>query len=201
MDKVFYIADLHLGHANVIRFDNRPFLSVLEMQETILKNWNDRVDDKDYVYILGDFVWGTEADWRRIVPKFNGKKVLIQGNHDLKQISNTTRAMFHDIRAYKEISDNRRHVVLCHYPILMYNKSFDSSTFMLCGHVHVTKENDLLEQFRAEIRRQTAAAGGNGPKGQIYNVGCMMPWMDYTPRTLDEIIERYGQAEKESAVR
>ncbi len=191
MEKIYYIADLHLGHANVIRFDNRPFANIQEMQKTIIEKWNARVENSDYVYILGDFIWGPEQSWRELVPKLNGKKVLIQGNHDLKQMSGATKALFKDIKQYKEISDNCRRVILCHYPILMYNKSFDPATYMLCGHVHVTRENDLLEQFRESIRQQTKESGGDGPRGQIYNIGCMMPWMDYTPRTLDEIVEGY----------
>ena len=50
----YYISDLHLFHENAIRFDQRPFESVQQMHDTILKNWNDRVMNGDYVYILGD---------------------------------------------------------------------------------------------------------------------------------------------------
>lgn len=50
-----YISDLHLGHANVLKFDQRPFLTLDEMHETIINNWNSVVDKTDDVYILGDF--------------------------------------------------------------------------------------------------------------------------------------------------
>ena len=62
---------------------------------------------------------------------------------------------------------------------------------MLCGHVHNTSENQWLEQWRSELigRRE---ADGLGNFGHIINVGCMMPYMDYTPRTLDEIIKGVG---------
>lgn len=49
----YYISDLHLFHENAIKFDHRPFESVQEMHEVILKNWNDRVTNGDFVYLLG----------------------------------------------------------------------------------------------------------------------------------------------------
>ena len=48
----FYIADMHLGHKNVLKFDNRPFLSVSEMDKVLIENWNSRVSTNDDVYLL-----------------------------------------------------------------------------------------------------------------------------------------------------
>ena len=56
-----YISDLHLGHANVIKFDNRPFKNLEEMHERIITNWNKVTNKNDTVYILGDFCWATET--------------------------------------------------------------------------------------------------------------------------------------------
>ena len=80
---------------------------------------------------------------------------------------------------------------MCHYPMLFYKHSNDPNYYMLCGHVHQTKENDYLETF-AEQMRNDDSGGVMGFKNcaQIYNVGAMMPYMQYTPRTLDEIIKR-----------
>lgn len=50
----YYISDLHIGHANAIKFDNRPFADVNEMNNAIMENWNSRVKPNDTVYILGD---------------------------------------------------------------------------------------------------------------------------------------------------
>ena len=55
MSNAFYIADLHFGHTNIIRFDGRPFSTVEGMNDTLVANWNNRVKDSDTVYILGDF--------------------------------------------------------------------------------------------------------------------------------------------------
>ncbi len=51
----YYIADTHLGHENVLKFDNRPFSSVDEMDEILITQWNAVVKDTDDVYIIGDF--------------------------------------------------------------------------------------------------------------------------------------------------
>ena len=104
--KNFYISDLHFGHANVIRFDNRPFANLEEMHEVLIKNWNDKVSNEDTVYILGDFCWQTENEWIGILKQLNGKKVLILGNHDLKNPTTKLKKMFLDIKPYKEITDN-----------------------------------------------------------------------------------------------
>lgn len=182
-----YISDLHFGHANVIKFDDRPFSDVAAMEDALIQNWNSVTDQNDTVYILGDFCWGKEDEWKRIVPQLKGNKVLIRGNHDIKEMSSGLKKMFQDIKDYKEITDTGRHVIMCHYPILLYKSSYNPDCYMLCGHVHVTRENDFLNQWRDELRRTRSSRTHNC--GNIFNVGCMMPYMGYTPRTLDEIID------------
>ena len=74
-----------------------------------------------------------------------------------------------------------------------YKRANNENYFMLCGHVHATAENDCLEKLIQELRKGYQSNTGTHAAncGQIYNVGCMMPWMQYTPRTLDEIIKRW----------
>lgn len=74
----YYISDLHLFHENAIKFDHRPFESVQEMHEVVLKNWNDRVTNGDFVYLLGDMsLRGKNEDLIAFVARLKGRKVLI----------------------------------------------------------------------------------------------------------------------------
>ena len=79
----YYISDLHLFHENAIKYDRRPFDSIKEMHEVIMKNWNDRVTNGDIVYILGDIsLRGKNEDLIAFVARLKGRKVLVKGNHD-----------------------------------------------------------------------------------------------------------------------
>ena len=138
-------------------------------------------------YILGDFIWAKESEWPSIVGSLCGNKVLIRGNHDPKQFSAATKRMSQEITDLKEIKDSGKHVVMCHYPIPFFRASFASTAFMLYGHVHQTIEYEYIAKLRREVKANSTGYGT--PNGNFINVGCMMPYMDYTPRTLDEIIE------------
>lgn len=187
MSKIFYIADYHFGHANVIKFDKRPFDSIDEMDRKMIENWNAVVSQDDTVYILGDFCWDTEDRWIEILNQLNGKKMLIRGNHDLKIMSQQLRNKFQDIKDYKEVKDNGKRVLLSHYPMPFYRGAYNSDIVHLYGHIHVTIENDFMEHIR-EYVNENDNRGNSKHKCQFYNVGAMMPWMNYTPRTLDEIL-------------
>lgn len=88
---------------------------------------------------------------------------------------------FDDIKNYKEININRQLVILSHYPI-MYWKNQWHGTIHLYGHVHVTQDYQHLLNYIANERKI-----GNPCK--MYNVGCMIDYMNYKPRTLEEIIK------------
>lgn len=188
MNKIYYIADMHCGHKNVIKFDSRPFKSVGEMDKALINNWNSVVDNLDAVYILGDFCWDKEDRWIEVLKQLKGKKYLILGNHDLKRLTPKVKGYFSGIYDYREIKDNGRRVILCHYPIPFYKNDYNPDVYHLYGHIHVTIENDFMEKIKKMIQEEDTRDRGKH-MCQFYNVGCMMPWMGYTPRTLDEIIE------------
>lgn len=187
----YYIADLHLGHADSIHFDKRPFADVDAMNETLVRNWNSVVTEEDTVYILGDFIWGRESRWQSWLDQLTGNKVLIRGNHDPKEFSKATRRNFHDIRDYKEITDSGRHVIMSHYPMPFHRADYDDKCIMLYGHVHNTREHDMLEEIRRHIIESRTER--HHARGNFINVGCMMPWMEYHPRTLEQILNSYTE--------
>lgn len=79
-NKTYAISDLHLDHANIIKYCNRPFRSVKDMNYRLVKNWNATVNPEDTVYFLGDLCsYGQQETWLK---RLTGKKVFIRGNHD-----------------------------------------------------------------------------------------------------------------------
>lgn len=82
----FFTSDTHFNHANIIRFCNRPFNDVEQMNETLIANWNRVVQPEDTVFHLGDFCLGGSVEWTKILNRLNGKIYLILGNHDIKNI-------------------------------------------------------------------------------------------------------------------
>ena len=81
--KTFFTSDLHFGHENVIEFDGRPWNTVEEMNEGLIKRWNNKVERGDIVYVLGDLIWKTMTnDAAYLIKRLNGQIILIKGNHD-----------------------------------------------------------------------------------------------------------------------
>lgn len=77
------ISDTHFGHANIIGYENRPFESLSQMDNILIKNWNSVVKKNDVIYHLGDFAFHyDEQKLKDLLSKLNGHKVLIIGNHD-----------------------------------------------------------------------------------------------------------------------
>lgn len=79
---MYFIADTHFGHGNIITYENRPFVNVDVMDNELIKNWNSCVSKRDKIYILGDFSFRSKETTSDIVSKLNGHKILVIGNHD-----------------------------------------------------------------------------------------------------------------------
>lgn len=186
MSKIFFISDLHFGHNNIIRYDHRPYKNANEMDEDLIKKWNSVVSDEDKVYILGDISWHNEDKTVEIFNQLKGTKILIKGNHDNIKRGSELAKCFTNIQDYAEFYLNKKNkVVMSHYPILFWNGQF-RDTVHLYGHVHNSHQWNMCESWIEEAKQLQAIPM------RMYNVGCMMDWMNYTPRTLDEIIERYN---------
>lgn len=175
-----YISDWHYDHKNCLAFDNRPFKNVNDMNRELVWRWNETVSDDDSVFILGDMFWCNEKAAAEVLQSLSGVKILICGNHDTYK-KYAFRSKFAVIQDYMEIEDEGRHVVLCHYPIPCFKNHF-YGWYHLYGHVHNSFESKMMEHDKFLMTELY------GRPCNMFNVGAMMPWMNYTPRTLDEII-------------
>lgn len=191
MGKNFYISDLHFGHANVLNFDARPFKNIEEHDNELMRRWNEAVGINDDVYILGDISWYSSTKTIEIFKNLNGNKHLIKGNHDGKLLRNADlRNLFVEICDYKEIQiGNGVGIVLCHYPIPCFKNHF-YGWYHLYGHVHISFEHNMMERNKYLMEELYTR------KCNMYNVGCMMSYMNYTPKTLEQIIEGYNNEQQ-----
>ena len=178
----YFISDLHFGHFNIIGFDNRPFKNVEEMDTVLIENWNKTVCQDDTVYILGDFSWYKADKTTEILKLLNGHKRLIKGNHDKFLHNADCKKQFESIVDYDEVVIDGRKVVLSHYPITFFNGHYYKGIH-LYGHVHNSHEWDFVENTRLQLKEMDIPC-------DMYNVGCMIDYMNYAPRTLEEIINK-----------
>ena len=174
----FYISDLHFGNDGIIECDQRPFATIEESDAAIIQNWNKHVFKNDTVFILGDVSYYDSNKTLEILAKLTGNIVIIRGNHDhiwLDDIEKTSpKLKIHECITIKDILyGNTVDVSLCHYPIAVWDMQFEGG-LQLYGHVHNNVQHDILDHPEM--------------KGS-YNVGCMMSYMDYTPRSLEEIVD------------
>ena len=195
----YYISDLHLFHKNVTKegrdFDGRPYDTIADMHADIMEKWNNKITNGDTVYILGDMsMRGTKEDLIAFVAQLKGHKVLICGNHD--DVSDLRyRQLFDEVCDYKEITDRigkeTVYLVLCHYPILMW-KNQHYGWILLYGHTHNTEENRFFQECLERMNQEDFGSRRLGEQRiRAYNVGCMLPYMYYEPRRLEEIVD-YG---------
>jgi len=190
LQKVFFTSDLHFGHENVLRFDNRPFASVEEMDAELVRRWNEKVGKGDLVYVLGDLIWKSRnGDAHNLIRSLNGQIILIKGNHDRFLHNAQAKAALAGIKDYDDIrvtleDGSVRRCILSHYFIPFYN-GHRHQAIHLHGHSHFTDEADLELKMAMELNE-------SGFKNEIYNVGCM--YWDYAPVTLDEILSQTVRA-------
>lgn len=133
---IFYTADLHLGHANVIRHCDRPFRDADEMDSALIERWNRKVHRNDTVYIIGDFIFRCHRPPEEYFDLLKGKKHLILGNHDkfwLKKVD--AEKYLESISPMLYISDSGHPVVMCHYPMMTW-PGIGRGGYMVYGHIH-----------------------------------------------------------------
>jgi len=173
---IFYTADLHLGHTNIIKYCNRPFNSFEHMNRVLINNWNSVVTEKDTVRLLGDVTLG---GWQRFVyymNQLNGNIRIIPGNQDkrwLKRWHSNPVNPFNRVGVLDSIVTTKD-VIMCHYPLLTWSRSH-YGVINLHGHSHGVIGN---------VTRSGLEADGG------YRVDVGVDCWNYYPVTMDQIKRR-----------
>ena len=178
---IFFTSDTHFWHENIIKFCNRPFSSIEEMNDTIIENWNKVVGENDIVFHLGDFCFCGSDKFKEIIEKLNGRIYLILGNHDWKTIKNWHASKFEGVYQQLGIKVNGKKIYLNHFPFLCYAgtyRKFEDTVWQLFGHVHICKIRNTGKDFeRMNYLFPTQ-----------YDVG--VDFNDYTPISFKEVKEK-----------
>jgi len=121
--KIFITSDQHFDHPNIIKYCERPYESVEEMNEDLILRWNSVVSEGDVVYILGDYHWNTSKPnrVRDFMNRLNGIKILIIGNHDRVKHIQGFNLGFSAVLEEATIKVGKRKYLLSHYP---YRRTF-----------------------------------------------------------------------------
>ena len=134
-DQVWFTSDTHFGHENIIRFCGRPFRNAEEMNAELIRRWRETVPDNGIVFHLGDFAHGGSRLWNDILFALTGRKYLILGNHDIKNLRQGFMNRFELVTQQMTIRVGGQHIVLNHNPFLCYGGSY-RDVWQLFGHVH-----------------------------------------------------------------
>jgi calcineurin-like phosphoesterase family protein len=137
MTEYWFTSDTHFGHSNIIEYAKRPFRSVHEMDEEMIRRWNEHVSPGDIVFHLGDFAFVRRPqDLRDIVDRLNGQIRLIKGNHDSsRMIKNGGFSSIDHMLEWRVPPEKVRLITMCHYPMLMWRDSHQME-WHAHGHSH-----------------------------------------------------------------
>ena len=149
---IFVTSYIHFSHSNIIKYCNRPFENIFEMDDYIIKKWNETVSYDDTIYILGDFMFSRNIEKiENYVNKLNGYKILVLGNHDNFSIDDYKLAGFNEV--YDGIIEkciHNKRWIMCHYQMAHWNGSHKGS-FHLFGHEHWKQQYELKHSLYKEL--------------------------------------------------
>jgi len=182
MPAVFLVSDTHFGHTGVCRFTRndgvtklRPWDDPDEMDEAMVKAWNDRVRPNDKVYHLGDVVINRKA--LKTMARLNGDKVLIRGNHDIFR-DDEYREYFRELRAYHVMNG----CILSHIPV--HVESLGRFGVNIHGHLHANR----VKKIRGVDVRTGEILYSNEPDVR-YHCVCVEQ-TDFAPILLEDVFTR-----------
>jgi len=170
------------------------------MNELIIKNWNARVDHKDTIFILGDVFMGQAHKVAGIIPRLNGNKCLIRGNHDPDKMLKHFESHLGWVKDYYEkgFTDSKgrkRHIVMSHFPMASWHRMGHSS-IMLHGHTHGSMEdvNDTIfgdTKGKAEKLNNLAKSLGMPPyRVPLRRLEVGVDCQNMAPISLEEVIDK-----------
>lgn len=183
MPSVFLVSDTHFGHSGVCRFTRddgvtklRPWTDSDEMDEAMIKAWNERVKPTDKVYHLGDVVINRKA--MKTLHRLNGDKVLIRGNHDIFR-DDEYRQYFRELRAYHVMNG----MILSHIPV--HEASLSRFGCNIHGHLHANR----VKKARG-VDTRTGEVLYSDEIDSRYHCVCVEQTPDYAPILFEDVIKR-----------
>ena len=161
--KIFFTSDQHFYHKNVIKYCNRPFNSVEEMNEEIILRFNSVINNNDLCYFIGDVAFiHSVKETIMLLKKLNGFKILIVGSHD--EVTKNVNGIFVKKTPLLQIKYNKNQITLCHYNMRVWPASHYNS-IQLFGHSH----------------------GNLNPVGKQYDVG--VDSNNFSPIHIDDVLK------------
>lgn len=182
MAATFLVSDTHFGHFGVCKFlrDDgvtklRPWDNPDEMDEAMVKAWNETVRPNDKVYHLGDVVINRRA--LKTLARLNGDKVLIRGNHDIFR-DEEYREYFRELRAYHVLNG----MILSHIPV--HSESLGRFGVNIHGHLHA---NRVKKPLKVDIKTGDIVYGTE--PDVRYHCVCVEQ-TDFRPILLEDVYKR-----------
>ena len=182
MPAVWLVSDTHFGHAGVCRFTRadgtklRPWNDPEEMDEHLVRVWNERVRPQDKVYHLGDVVINRKA--LKTLARLNGDKVLIRGNHDIFR-DDEYRDYFRELRAYHVMNG----MILSHIPV--HEASLGRFGVNIHGHLHYLR----VRRACGVDAKTGEVLYGNELDTRYHNVS-VEQLLDFAPILFEDVIKR-----------
>lgn len=182
MPAVWLTSDTHFGHWGVCRFLRsdgvtklRPWDNPGDMDEALVKNWNERVRPHDKVYHLGDVVINRAA--LKTLARLNGDRVLIKGNHDIFKLEDYL-PYFRDVRGYHVMNG----MILSHVPV--HSASLARFGSNIHGHLHANRVMKPcgVNPLTGEVLY------GNEHDPRYYNVS--VEQTDFAPILFEDVIKK-----------
>lgn len=193
INRIFFTSDIHANHANIIKYCNRPFTDVNEMNQVLFKNLNDSLSSIDNAILIncGDFIFSNVSTYDEMVNNIKAEKVYnIIGNHDLKNVLqrrnivpyNEESKVYWSTELIVQIYDDYKDKIILQFTVSHYPHCDGQflGKFNIHGHLHTPKNVEDYTGTDANIAKKLKE------KAMTYDVG--VDGNDYKPVKLADIL-------------